>query len=246
MGFKDINMVCPEKLPTENVLLKIFHFNFSTLVQLVHKWVHCLPIISDYFVLVLKRLFLRHYLLIKQKRLIVNTLTQTSVTRGQSVSTCQLFETSVHCIIVQSFCFVPKHTAMWYSRLILLKVLYIHWNGLFGLFPQTELSPRFMCWHFLAVALEPSSPSLWKGPPPLHTCGIHWSGLSNNFNIVHFKRRTLDRREKYSSFLKVPFPESWESIFLGLPSLLSWSSLWSWKLEWQVLFQDFLLISPWK
>ena len=92
MGFKDINMVCPQKFPAENVLLKIFHFNFSTLVQLVHKWVHCLPIISDYFVLVLKRLFLRHYLLIKQKRLIVNTLTQTSVTRGQSVSTCQLFE----------------------------------------------------------------------------------------------------------------------------------------------------------
>ena len=95
---------------TENVLLKTFHFNFSTLVQLVHKWVHCLPIISDYFVLVLKRLFLRHYLLIKQKRLIVNTLTQTSVTRGQSVSTCQLFETSVHCIIVQSFCFVLPST----------------------------------------------------------------------------------------------------------------------------------------
>ena len=57
MGFKDINIVCPQKLPTENVLLKKFHFNFSTLVQLVHKWVHCLPIISDYFVLVLKRLF---------------------------------------------------------------------------------------------------------------------------------------------------------------------------------------------
>ena len=37
---------------TKNFLPNIFHFNFSTLVQLVtlvHKWVHCLPIISDKF-----------------------------------------------------------------------------------------------------------------------------------------------------------------------------------------------------
>ena len=29
MGFKDINMICPQKFTAENVRFKIFHFNFN-------------------------------------------------------------------------------------------------------------------------------------------------------------------------------------------------------------------------